>query len=472
MRRFKKHFLISFLIFLFLSPLGALVNALPSNNINNQRDIQLLASTNEGVTFEVHLPLDQLIERTVSIDGKEYMDLSIPDWSAISRESEPKLPIIVENIGVPFGVDLEVSVTPGKKHTRVLSNPILPVAAQFVNWDEQVINIENLQNPEPAYKVVENEAIYGSEDKFPAVLAEVTNDGIMRQQRVIGLSVYPIQYVPSTDELILYESLKVTVKFSRLRTTSSQSDLSDAAVYEDLLQGLLINYETATQWREEPAGLRLNLLTRTTPWTPPDPGWRVKVREDGFYKLDYDQLNSAGLPVDTLNPQTFQLFHLGSEVTIHVEGEDDGKFDSGDYLLFYGEEIDSKYTADNVYWLTYGDTIKGLRMGIRDATPGSAQTPLFYLANKHMEVNDFYLSTAPGDETLDRWMWNYILTADENHINWSHSFTLQNPYPGSAELKIMLLGRLRNAINPDHHVKVYLQRLSEYYKQFFVQLQP
>jgi len=35
-------------------------------------------------------------------------------------------------------------------------------------------------------------------------------------------------------------------------------------------------------------------------WTPPDPGWRVKVRADGMYKLTYEEMAAAGLPVTTL----------------------------------------------------------------------------------------------------------------------------------------------------------------------------
>jgi len=37
--------------------------------------------------------------------------------------------------------------------------------------------------------------------------------------------------------------------------------------------------------------------TGATPWSPPSPAWRVYLKDDGLYKLDYDYLATAGLPV-------------------------------------------------------------------------------------------------------------------------------------------------------------------------------
>ena len=79
--------------------------------------------------------------------------------------------------------------------------------------------------------------------------------------------------------------------------------------------------------------------------------------------LTYTVLATAGLPVDTLDPRSFQLFYMGQEVPIRVIGEEDGHFDATDVLLFYGRSVDSlfldgilptnKYTGTNIYWLTY-----------------------------------------------------------------------------------------------------------------------
>jgi len=37
---------------------------------------------------------------------------------------------------------------------------------------------------------------------------------MMRQQRVVGVSVYPVQYDAGAQELLVYETLTVTVQFA------------------------------------------------------------------------------------------------------------------------------------------------------------------------------------------------------------------------------------------------------------------
>jgi hypothetical protein len=106
------------------------------------------------------------------------------------------------------------------------------------------------------------------------------------------------------------------------------------------------------------------------------PRYRLPVVQEGMYQLSYDDLQVAGLPVDGLDPRRLQLFNGGSEVRIHVPGQDDGSFDPGDLIIFYGQGLDTKYSDTNVYWLTYGQA-EGLRMPSRDGTP--APRHLVYL---------------------------------------------------------------------------------------------
>ena len=417
--------------------------------------VELVSSSDQGVTFKIHTPVDRLIEETLSFNSIEYVNLSIPGWSQISREGEPKIPVSIENIGIPFGVDFVLSVTPGEKSTRVLSHPILPESTQSIDWDEIAFDDGYLQAIESDNKIIEHSEIYAANRPYPGSLAKVTSDGVLRHQRVIGVSLYPVQYVPVTRELIIYEYLEVTINFSGLRKYQYSEPVYDSIFYEDFFRDYLLNYNSSIGWREKPDNSNSNAERNVLSWKPPDHGWRVYVREEGFYKLGYDELDLAGLPVDSLNPQTFQIFNLGDEVAIHVEGQNDATFDSGDYILFYGQSIDSKYTSDNIYWLTFGNTLEGLRMGNRDVFPGTGEILPSYMFNNQMEENNIYWSTAPGDETLERWFWEYILTT--NPQTKSYTFSVPHLFPGQATLEIRMLGYLQNPINPDHHVKVYLE---------------
>jgi hypothetical protein len=256
--------------------------------------------------------------------------------------------------------------------------------------------------------------------------------------------------------------LRIEVVFDGLDGLArAGSAKAESPAYEQLFETLLLNYEAARSWRSDvlPSTIgkadvseAADVESQALPWAPPVPGWRVKVRADGMYQMTYTDTLNAGLPVDTLVPSTFQMYYLGQEIPIYVVGEEDEHFDPTDSIIFYGQAISSKYTRDNVYWLTYGRAT-GRRMTPRDGTPVVTDTPAYYRAKRHMEGNASYLSMAPGTEFLDRWFWDYIYAP--SRPTWTYNFSLAAPYDGPGTLTVAMLGYLQNAINPDHHAQIY-----------------
>jgi hypothetical protein len=190
------------------------------------------------------------------------------------------------------------------------------------------------------------------------------------------------------------------------------------------------------------------------PWAPPEPGWRVKVRDNGLYRLTYAELVTAGLPVSLIDPRTIKMYNLGNELAIRVVGEGDGAFNSTDYIVFYGEGLDSKYTWDNIYWLTYGGDW-GRRMGTRDGSPGEESVPDWHLSNRHIEENKIYVPSVRGDDDLERYFGANLTPPSK--LSWTKTFTLDAPANAAGQMKISMYGLLSDPnINPDHHVRVTL----------------
>jgi len=423
-------------------------------SLSNEKD--LLSSSQSGVVFEVVVPWESLIQETVWVDGDAYVRITLPDWANMSQEGAPALPFLTQAIGVPFGVSLSVKVIPGKSHTVALSAPVLPEPTQkmemdLLHEDRVSSNVTHVIDPTPE--------IYGMSQVFPGALAEITNDGVIRQQRVAGVGVYPVQFHPQSNTLTVYESLKVEITFEGTPTTMRREARVESDVYESFFQSTLMNYEEARSWRslsektenlENTAdSLQVVANPAALPWQPPEPGWRVLIEEDGLYKLTYAELQLAGLPVNEIDPQTFQMYYLGNEMAIQVVGEEDLSFDDGDAIIFYGQGIQSKYTHENVYWLTY-ENAQGLRMEILDGTPLGENTASSYSAELHIEENLWYRSILPGEDDLERFLGN--LTHTSNNPTWTHSFSLEEPFPGPGMLQIAIFGSLQIvAINPDHH---------------------
>lgn len=91
-----------------------------------------------------------------------------------------------------------------------------------------------------------------------------------------------------------------------------------------------------------------------------------KIHQDGVYRLDYDALQSAGVPVASIDPENFQVFGYEQEQAIWVEDGGDGSFDSGDFIVFYGKKnntwldsmlYDAPEDVANRYYPLYNDTI-------------------------------------------------------------------------------------------------------------------
>jgi hypothetical protein len=80
--------------------------------------------------------------------------------------------------------------------------------------------------------------------------------------------------------------------------------------------------------------------------------YKVVVGENGIYKLDYDFLNSIGVDITNVNPNHINIYGNAFgrlpennsadrpddllKNSIYVQGGQDGSFDEGDFILFYG----------------------------------------------------------------------------------------------------------------------------------------
>jgi len=415
-----------------------------------------------SLILEVSVPWEKLAIEPIGEGG--YVRVSLPGWPATAQAGAPELPLHSETIGAPHGARVTVQVETGPAHTVALAAPVAPVATQEVELalpDAAAAGLSSASQLRSALQ--ENPAIYADGATYPAALAEVVSDGVMRQQRMVGISAYPVRYQPGDRQLVVYEWLRITVGFDGGSFGKAQllsQATAESAAYEQQLAQSLANYESARAWRQPAAPVTLaaesaaaaSLAGEATPWAPPDPGWRIKVREEGMYRLTRAELQAAGLPVDALDPRTLQLYYLGSEAAIEVTSDANG----WDAIVFYAEAVASKYTTDNVYWLTYGRA-NGLRMAQREVAPGAAAPQEYYAAERHLETNVYYMRGAPGDDDLERFVWDYVYAPSKP--DWTHTFSLLAPYAGaySARLTVALMGGSQSAaIDPDHHARVYL----------------
>lgn len=143
---------------------------------------------------------------------------------------------------------------------------------------------------------------------------------------------------------------------------------------------------------------------------------KVKITEKGIYKITYTQLQTLGFFNNGTSTKGFQLFYLGKEIPLMIEGDGDNSFESNDYVTFYanpnnglidkdlyktGEQPNpevSLFDDEATYFLTNSSTQQGKRY--QNTTLSSAgitpETHILYAASKNF-ANQYY----PGQYVLD-----------------------------------------------------------------------
>lgn len=215
----------------------------------------------------------------------------------------------------------------------------------------------------------------------PSEWVEVTGRGEVRGVRYIELTLHPARFVRDGG-LEVTDRIEVSVEFTEPPRDSRNGDRLVAAV--------LLNGAHAQSWSLDPGN------SSTASVFERSPNWlRIAVDSTGIYILTREDLARAGVPVAGLDPRTLSLYAVPghvpnsvepetlSEVPIFVTGEEDGRFDRNDRIIFYAQGADywqpgcslytkNLYTQRSRCWLSWGGG-PGRRMQ-RGLAPDTAGT--------------------------------------------------------------------------------------------------
>ncbi|MDZ4666492.1 MAG: type IX secretion system sortase PorU [bacterium] len=89
---------------------------------------------------------------------------------------------------------------------------------------------------------------------------------------------------------------------------------------------------------------------------------KIGTTQNGFYRIDFATLKNLGINPDLIDPRNLKLYGRGAgmvpqsndvpriddlkEISISVQGENDGRLNPGDFLLFYGESQANQWNYD------------------------------------------------------------------------------------------------------------------------------
>ena len=197
-----------------------------------------------------------------------------------------------------------------------------------------------------------------------------------------------------------------------------QQPIAEVASKENILASSIIdNSKYGSQWKSQEL---FYSSAQTDSWIDYNADYvKLGVAKDGIYRLRYNDLLSYGVPVSSLNPKTIKIYLKGKEIPIYVYGENDGRFDPGDYIEFLGRrnygdvryreaapfgssyyEYLNLYSDTTIYWLNWSGSLGQRIDTIITVSVLTKDTLRYYDELVHSERNQFWdFSLDPGNIT-------------------------------------------------------------------------
>jgi hypothetical protein len=256
---------------------------------------------------------------------------------------------------------------------------------------------------------------------------EVNIAGGFRGLPAAVIRVFPLHINKDKPEIRRYNSVTVTVDFQPVDNYLAKSRIHTADRDDNPYIKQFLNYEELIKKGESSSpGSALNIDNSEAVSLWFEPGktyYKLSVSAEGLYRVTPKFIIENGIIPETFDPKTIKVLNRGAEIPVYVSGENDGRFDPGDYMVFYGDfnRGDSTYydwyTDENIYWFTWGGS-DGQRMNIVDGSPGTEPESVGFIDTLHFESEEFFFDGFDFDaisqtEFVDgeRWYWRRLSPA-------------------------------------------------------------
>ncbi|MDA3813391.1 MAG: C25 family cysteine peptidase, partial [Candidatus Cloacimonetes bacterium] len=219
------------LLLLFVSILGAEWVAIPENT-----EQKLFDHSSIGKEYtEVNFTLNGYNVETIRANETDYMKISYKDEGNSLEVGKPDLPKFTRLISIPDEgfVSFEIIYTEEE------------IVKDINIYPAQELQSESVSKP---FEFVIDEDYYTSGSSFPANIVEIGEPVILRDQRVVSISVNPFQYDPQTKDLRIVKNVDIVVNASgRGGINPKTSDKKKSRFFEPLYRSSILNYDSVTE---------------------------------------------------------------------------------------------------------------------------------------------------------------------------------------------------------------------------------
>lgn len=435
--------------------------------------LQIVQSTEDTLVLELDVPAYDL--HAAEVAQAYFQRITVDGATGLMVPGKPELPKFSALLGIPPHARATIRVLQDSVEILPGRYQLLPSAGPAPITGDLHSGI---------MQRVPDRTAYASSEFYPSEVARIVEMAWLRDQHLARLEVYPFQYLAATGVLRWHRHLRIEIKFEGGGTTDRLAAVPAAdGPFEQMLRDTLLNYDVARQWRSNTAVPQS--ASRTAAATS---RYEIVVDHDGLYRVTYSDLLAAGLVMTSFDPRNLHMTNQGRAVAVEVVGEGDGKFNPGDYLLFYGQRLRGdllaskfisesahwpalgvnhwqptfnafmveRYTDENAYWLSV-ENVPGLRMLFRMGAPsGTAPQAEFYTATVRSEQSKIWRTNTFTGE--DPFFWESA-TASGGPVTRTFPITLSAA--ANTALSTTVRGDVvaltySTLISPDHRTQFYL----------------
>jgi Peptidase family C25/Propeptide_C25/HYDIN/CFA65/VesB-like, Ig-like domain len=188
-------------------------------------------SAKDLTAIDVHFSLQGYEYETIIRDGIEYKKITIPNEGKFIQTGLPDLPRITRLIAIPNvgGITLEVL----EQQEQIESN--------FKIYPAQKLQIES-QPIDNSFSI--DESFYAGSRTFPESLVQLGEPAIMRDLRIVTLTINPFSYDSKSNELHVITDLILAIRADEnlptINPKTNSKGLSRA--FEPIYKGSILNY--------------------------------------------------------------------------------------------------------------------------------------------------------------------------------------------------------------------------------------
>jgi len=411
-------------------------------------DIEIIHSSTANLHFVYHVPKTDFID--LKKNNEVFTDISIPFCISNEETGHPKIAKRIIRVAIPGEGQYHITVHAGKHEifNKVNLIPLPRIIPQKMGYTENY----------------EKGAGYSLNAYTPSSFYKIEAPHTLRNHQVITLVIYPLQYNPVQQKVKLYKDISVRVTFSALSLNDQSAPKYDN-YFEGIYRDLLLNYEDAKTWRARKKREFRRFKSSIT--HVPDIWYKIKVRNEGIYKVTYSDLQDANISVSS--GAQIQLYTgSGKELDTGIEAttvfpqdtlakvplyvSSSSSFGTNDYFLFYGYGLSgweydkavnefsyyhNHFSDDNIYWLKIDNSAQKQMPQFNEDT---GQNPVILTEfQKHLHGEENFVN--PNKSGLE-WYWATLPFSREiagvTQINTSKGASLKISMKSSSSTQVKI----------------------------------